>query len=36
MASKQGKRYHNLRVDEHSDPVKELRRIYDFTKKRYE
>jgi len=36
VVSKKGKRYHNLRVDEHSDPVNELRRIYDLTKKRYE
>jgi len=35
VASKQDKRYHNLRVDAHSDPVNELRRIYDLTKKRY-
>jgi uncharacterized Ntn-hydrolase superfamily protein len=35
VASKQAKRYHNLRVDAHSDPVNELRRIYNLTKKRY-
>lgn len=36
VASKQAKNYHNLRVDAHSDPVNELRRIYDLTKKKYE
>jgi len=36
VASKQAKRYHNLRVDAHSDPVNELRRIYNLTKKRYD
>jgi len=29
VASKKPKRYHDLRVDDHPDPVAELRRIYD-------
>ena len=29
VASREPKRYHDLRVDDHSDPVAELRRIYD-------
>jgi uncharacterized Ntn-hydrolase superfamily protein len=32
VASKQPKRYHDLRVDDHGDPVKELRRIYERVK----
>jgi uncharacterized Ntn-hydrolase superfamily protein len=28
VASENLKRYHNLRIDEHTDPVAELRRIY--------
>ena len=35
IASKQFKNYHNLRVDIHSNPVNELRRIYNLTKKVY-
>jgi len=29
VASRESKRYHDLRVDDHPDPVAELRRIYD-------
>lgn len=32
VASKQPNRYHDLRVDDHDDPVKELRRIYERVK----
>jgi len=35
VASKQAKNYQNLRVDIHSNPVIELRRIYNHTKKKY-
>ncbi len=30
VASEKPKRYHNIRVDEHADPVTELRRIYNL------
>ncbi len=30
VASRQPRGYHNLRVDDHSDPVAELRRVYDL------
>lgn len=35
VASKQAKNYQNLRVDAHSNPVFELRRIYNLTKNKY-
>ena len=35
VASKKVKNYHNLRVDMHNNPVTELRRIYNLTKKVY-